>query len=243
MLNLSKKLLIATTLTLGMASYSHADLVLDTFDYTPDVNILVDSGNPTDSAQRNNINALGDDVIYDLTYQAGSGSLNSSSVSFDNFGDGVMAWSNDSSMISTLLLTYSRLPATGAPSDPTGPIYGTSDLSAFDGFYYDVVDSDLNFSILVTIGSSAGTSTFNENSSSIIVPTRKFIDFSAFAANTGPGADLSLITYISLELSSVNASADLTLSQIGVTNVPEPASLAIFGFGLIGLALSARKKV
>ncbi len=226
---------MAIVFALSMASYSYADVVLDDFDYSPDsdITLQVNSANPTATTQRDNINIVDGDVVYKLDYVAGSSSLDSSAVSFD---PGILSLNNDSTMRSTLLLTYSELAAPGPP---------TADLSSFDGFYYDLLASDLGFSILVTIGSGAGTdtSTLNINSGAIAALTRTNVLFTDFSVATGAGADLAMVDYVSILISSTATGVDLELTEFGVTNVPEPASMAIFGLSLIGLAFSARKKV
>ncbi|MBA6341483.1 PEP-CTERM sorting domain-containing protein [Colwellia sp. MB02u-10] len=233
MLNLTKKILMTLVLTLGMASYSYADIVLDDFDYTPDpqINLEVNASNTSDSTQRNNVNVLGADVVYDLEYI--SGDLDSSAVTF---GAGNLALSNDVLMKSSLLLTYSELVAPGAP---------IADFSALNGFYFDLLNSDLGFSILVTIGSDSGanTSTSSTVSGAIASLTRTNILFSSFMTGLGTGANFAAVDYVSVLITSELDSVDLLLTEFGATNVPEPTSLAIFGLGLIGLAFSARKKV
>ncbi|MBA6225840.1 PEP-CTERM sorting domain-containing protein [Colwellia sp. MB02u-18] len=239
MLNLSKKILMTTILTLGMASYSYADIVLDDFDYTPqpDIDIVVNQGSPFDTTQRNNINGFGGDVVYELTYGGGAANTDSSTVTFS---PGQMALSNDATMLSTLLITYSEIFAPGN---------ATIDFSSFNGFYYNLVSSDLGFSIVVTIGSGGGTntSTFSRVSSAVSnLPgefTRTNVLFSSFVAGLGGGADFTAVDYVSMSLTSDLEAVDLVFQELGVTNVPEPTSLAIFGLGLMGLAFSARKKV
>ena len=236
MLNLSKKILMTLVLTLGMASYSYADIVLDDFDYTPQPNVFIEVNDTVTTAttQRNNVNALGGDVVYDLAYVSGnSAPLRTSAASFNN---GSMGFSNDTTMKSTLLLTYSEIFAPGNP---------TADFSALNGFYFDLLSSDLGFSILVTIGSDSGlnTSISNTVSGAIGSLTRTNILFSSFATGLGGGANFAAVDYVSILLTSDVESADLLLTEFGATTVPEPTSLAIFGLGLIGLAFSARKKV
>jgi len=236
MLNLSKKILMTLVLTLGMASYSYADIVLDDFDYSPDLNInlAVDSGNPLATDQRNNVNALGADVVYDLTYI--SGPLEAKANTFVTLGAGHLALSNDVGMKSSLLLTYSELVAPGA-----SPV----DFSALSGFYFDLLQSDLGFSILVTIGSGNGadTSTSSTVTGAIGSLTRTNVLFSSFMVGAGTGANFAAVDYVSVLITSDLESVDLLLTEFGATNVPEPTSLAIFGLGLMGLAFSARKKV
>ena len=237
MLNLSKKILMTLVLTLGMASYSYADIVLDDFDYTPQPNVFIEVNATVTTAttQRNNINALGADVVYDLAYVSGNPTPSRTSAASFNT-NGTMALSNDATMKSTLLLTYSEIFAPGNP---------TADFSALNGFYFDLLESDLGFSILVTIGSDGGlnTSTSNTVSGAISSLTRTNILFSSFATGLGAGANFAAVDYVSILLTSDLENVDLVLQEFGATTVPEPTSLAIFGLGLIGLAFSARKKV
>jgi hypothetical protein len=238
-LDLGKKLGLAGLLALGSVSAASANVVaLDTFDYTPVITLEANAGTIQDSTIRNDVNSFLGDVKYTLDYISGPGALDSSSVSFDISGDGVMSYSNDDSMVSSLTMLYSTF--NGTPDSPLDLTLAGSQ----SAFYFDILSSDLGFTIDVTVGSDFGTnvSGYMSTSSSVNSLTREFIDFTSFNTLSGTGVNFSAVEYVSILLTTTAIGSDLSITEFGVTSVPEPTSVAIFGLGLVGFALS-RKKV
>jgi hypothetical protein len=233
MMNLGKKLGLAALLALGTTGAANASVVvLDTFDYTPVVGLEVNSGTGTVSAAHFNINSFDADVEYTLAYVAGA--LDSSAVSFDDSGDGVLAYSNDTTMLSTLTISYGAFDGT-----PPGPL----DFSNSDAFYFDILSSDLGFNLSVTVGSNGGTdvSNYMTASTSVASLTRDLIDFADFNTVAGAGVDFGAVDFVTILITSVSTGSDLSITEFGITSVPEPTSVAIFGLGLVGFALSRKK--
>jgi hypothetical protein len=241
MFNLKKKLGIAVLLILGLVASSQADIILDDFDYSDDVNLTVSSSLTTATTKREDINALGGDVIYTLTHNDGPDQASARTV--DYMGEQYLTWANGSNTNSTLSLFY-----TGTNGTPSGPL----DLTAGgkqNAFYYDVLASDGNFNVSIFVGSggfNSGTgqsndeSVYSVSSGAITALTRSTLNFSDFNAVLGSGANFSSVDYVHVLLLTTTGSVDLDIAEFGT--VLEPSSLAIFGLGLIGLAFVARKK-
>ncbi len=241
MINLRKKIGIAALLAFGLVGSSQATVVLDDFNYSSNILLTVNSGSTSDTTVREDINALAGDVIYTLKYN--SGALDSSAESFDFAGDGVLTWNNDSTMLSTLSLFY-----TGTNGTPTGPLDLTVG-GTENGFYYDILSSDIGFDISVVVGSggfdigtgeSANESIYSSTSSSVTALTRTTLNFSDFNTIKGLGANFASVDYVQVLLSTTSAGADMMITEFGT--VPEPTTIAVFGLGLIGLAFGARRK-
>jgi hypothetical protein len=238
MINLSKKLGLAALLAVGSVSAANASVVaLDTFDYIPVIDLEVNVGTAVDSTIRNDVNTLLGDVEYTLDYISGPAVLDSSAVSFELAGDGVLSYSNDDFMVSSLTMLYAAFNGT-----PTAPLDLTQG-GAQSSFYFDILSSDLGFSIDVTVGSDTGTnvSGYTTISSSVSSLTRELIDFTSFNPLLGTGADFAAVDFVKIILTTTAVGSDLTITEFGITSVPEPTSVAIFGLGLVGFALSRKK--
>jgi len=240
MMNLGKKLGFAALLAFSTAGAANASVVvLDTFDYSPVVDLEVNQGTTQDTTTRYDVNALLGDVQYTLDYISGPTSLDSSSVSFDYSGDGVMSYSNDDFMVSSLTMLYSAFDGTPSSS------LDLTQAGTFSSFYFDILSSDLGFSIDVTVGSNGGTdlSSYMSTSSSVNnTYTRELIDFSNFTTLGGSGADFSAVDFVSILLTTTSVGSDLTITEFGIASVPEPTTIAIFGLALIGFAFNSKRK-
>ena len=65
-----------------------------------------------------------------------------------------------------------------------------------------------------------------------------FISFASFGAVDG---FFDSITEVSITLTAGD-DVDLRITEFGISSVPEPSSIAIFGLALIGFGFSARRK-
>ena len=237
MMNLGKKLGLAALLALGTSGAANAaTVVLDTFDYTPVIDLEVNQGTTQATTTRNDINSFLGDVKYTLDYISGPSSLDSSSVSFDFSGDGVLSYSNDDFMVSSLTMLYSAFD--GTPSSALD----LTQAGTFSSFYFDILSSDLGFSIDVVVGSSSGSSTYMSATSSVSSYQREFIDFSNFTTLSGIGADFSAVNFVNIVLTTTQVGSDLTITEFGIASVPEPTTIAIFGLALIGFAFNSKRK-
>jgi hypothetical protein len=237
MMNFGKKLGFAALLAFGTSGAANAALVvLDTFDYTPVIDLEVNQGTTQATTTRLNINPLLGDVEYTLDYISGPASLDSASVSFDYSGDGVMSYSNDDFMVSSLTMLYTALD--GTPSTPLDLTQGGS----FSAFYFDILSSDLGFTIDVTVGTGANTSNYMSSTSSVSTYQRELIDFTNFATIGGTGADFSAVDFVNIVLTTTSVGSDLTITEFGIASVPEPTTIAIFGLALVGFAFNSKRK-
>jgi len=244
MFNLGKKLGFAALLALSATSANA--IVLDTFDYGQD-NFIKSLDAADDVAngdvpvvfetwQINDINAAFGDVIYSLSSTASSAAtLGFDSQTLTTVSTGQLAFSNDVGISGILSLQY-------------GEFNGTPGASAIDFttlgnyFYYDVFSIDSSFTVQIDVydttsgvGSFSGTSTAYDAASNGGLAERNYIAFNQFSGN----ADFTSIGQVVLTISGAAAS-DLAIGEFGV--IPEPATLAIFGLGLIGFAASRKRK-
>jgi hypothetical protein len=234
MINLVKKLSLATLLALGTVSSAQA-MVLDTFDYNTSVTGSTASGQTTSIGPITGVTATvpAGDVTYELTTTSASiiGPVAGSSAA-----SGVLYLFNNNGT-SNLTLSYNDLvgaPATGL--DITD--YGLSSL-----FYFDIEFIDLGFSLELTVEDiGSNTATANYTQQTAILPSdpteRIFVSFSDFVGS----ADFDHVKSITAVLTAANAGADLTISEVGTTGIPEPTTIAIFGLALVGFAFSSKRK-
>lgn len=154
--------------------------------------------------------------------------------------NGVLSWTNGTaSSIATV-----RYDGGGA-----GNQYGLSlDLTALSSVVLNVKYSDANFPFKITLFSDAG------NYTSLTLPANPIalpggeqtIDlglFDSIGVDTGTGANFANVTAIEYQLIATNMSGvpgtpDVILDKL---SVPEPASLALVGLGLIGVGSLRRR--
>lgn len=235
MMNLGKKLGFAALVALGSLTTVQAG-VLDSYEY--DMTMFVDSDasgffGAQVSDTTSEIVALGQvDYKLDLTSDTNNGTFGFASADA-NVGAGELNYASAPGVNADISMTYHN-----AVIDMFGGVGDGVDLTeggASTDFYFDTVLADLGLSLLVTIEDMSGAivSSSMINVPQILSLTRTYLSFNEFA-----GVDLTDVKNVMIAISSSN-SADFTLAEVGT--VPEPTTVAIFGLGLVGFALSRKK--
>ncbi len=242
MLNV-KNVITAVLSSIVILSVNANEIVLDSFDYDPNISIAVDGDTDsvlnllsppvvtpldvaTASTQTTN-SLIAANVDYTLSLVSDSDDVGDNlSISSANSGGGTLVYSESAGIQSTLELSYSGVGGT------------LLNISNFTGFYLDVVSGVEGFSLdlaFTDINTSEG-SIFVDGNSQDLSGDRIVIDFTELE----DVVDLSVLTSVSATISSPGLFADLIITEIGLVNVSEPTTLAIFALILLGFGVHRR---
>ncbi|MFB9932571.1 PEP-CTERM sorting domain-containing protein [Photobacterium aphoticum] len=150
-----------------------------------------------------------------LTYETGSGGIGRGKLQYD--GD-----DNDADNLDTTGLGSVNL------------------LQSGNAFLLDVLEADLGFSFSIGVWSNGGANSFVKefDGSGTEVPITRSFAFSDFT-----GVDFTSVSAIEVIINTKGeegkTSIDFTIDAI---KVPEPATMAMFGLGLMGLGYTRRRK-
>lgn len=129
---------------------------------------------------------------------------------------------------------------TGAFSAAGEFFYSTStdaDLSGTTGIEFDMISADLPFEVMVEFYSDFGVMVLDKSFGSIASPTTISLDSTADLL--GGSADMSKVDAIAIRFLT-ETDGDLGMTEIRL--VPEPASMAVLGLGLLGVARKRRNR-
>jgi len=252
MFNLGKKLGFAALLAFSATSANA--VVLDTFDYGQDfavsfattngslVNNSLDTTNSTaTSTLIQDFNAFYGDVNYTVNgFDSGFSMANE---------NGSLILGNTTRGVSEVELFYGQL------IESNGSVSLLDDPKPFSDFgnyfYYDLqvlnvgnlATNDLDVKITVSSGALGQskteysvTETYTNNINSL---SRQFLSFNEFYNQGASATFFDEVVSVTVAFDVGNA-VDFELTEFGV--IPEPATLAIFGLGLMGFAASRKRK-
>ena len=232
----AKTLTIAALAVFGILATETraASLLIDAFDTAQ--TLQANSGSPTDSGSVGPVAGIigghrdttanwtsgPNDVDVDI--DTGTASAFDMSTGSDTLGNAKIQW--DGGDGSTVL-------------NPTG--LGGVDLtlaSTLNAINLEVLFDDLPVDVILTVytDGSNWSSALLSLPGGIFSPQSESVLFSSFVAGAGAGADFANVGAIELEISTQFPATDLTLDFVESTFVPEPSSLALAGFGIVGLA-------
>lgn len=238
----------------SISSGANADLVIDLFS-TPQTTItdatLGDGGVFSQAGAVADTTIIGGfrDLGVELKTQAADGQAGRIGVS-----SGFLSYSTDSLASATGMVRWDGASAATSIGDPT--VFGlSSDLTGFTAFQLMTVFSDGGYSFSLELFTSATewskillTATEVDpavlpNGVASFIPIAAFLDCGGVATCGGGGSvDLANVGAIQGIIDPLGSTValDLTLNQ--VTAVPEPASIALVGLGLLGMGAIGRRK-
>jgi hypothetical protein len=223
------KVLLGALSLLTVGATNASTLVLDSFNYSPALNLTTNSGNTNASGSVTSAET-GATAAYDLNYTSPDSGTAGASANVQFESEGELSYAENPGGDGTLEINY------------TLPGGGVLDFTGYSDFYFDVtfIDGSGGFDIVLTLTDDDGTtisSTFNISTVGTFMTS--LAGMSVGAAGTTAGFDFTQVSSANAFISSGGQGDDFALDSVGL--VPAPATLALLGLGLLGLGLRSRK--
>ena len=261
-----KSFALSTLLAIGCVQTASAGLLAYTVDTTTDQLMSIDLSTGT----TNVIGATGFEDVEGLAYHHATGTLygvddsSDQLLTFDlttgagtvvgslgqNFSDVGLAFAADGTLYAGGDLSDSGLFSidllTGAATLIGDPSVSPFGLAFYDGVMYGVSDDCTGDDCLISVDLSDGSVT-QIGSFGGLNADEGGLDVSASGQLWFLESDMSNVytidatTGLATAGASISCSPDCTLEGLAIVDVPEPTTLAIFGLGLLGFGLRARK--
>lgn len=201
---------------------------------------VVQSGLGANSSDVAVVGAVGGSRYMEATVTAGNGDLELGS---NVPTAGAFSHSQDVGVTGSSLLRWDGV-ANSALDFGLGGV-DLTDGGSSTGIALRLISTDFPVNISLTVWEDAG----NYSTAMVLAPALSsnidfFIDFASFTA-IGLGADFASAEAIELSINDMTgyADADVRIDFIeSTTDVAEPATLALFGLGLIGLGVAQRRR-
>jgi hypothetical protein len=230
-----KKYLLASALTAMSASQAHAEFVLDSFDSYNAVVEITSSSSAVSTSRI--ITTTG--VSVDFTVEAASAyiTIDNSLYPTSPTQNGQLSYSASNTAGSLTLKYYDADITTGGFATSVNNTIDFTQLG--DNFFFELSDAvDGSFDINVTASYWDGFAYATDTTNFTVADGQSgtiLLGFNNFAF-----ADFTEIESLTAFISTTNNNADFDLDAVGI--VPEPASIALLGLGLLSIGLKSRKK-